>query len=221
MLEEKHGKLTLHHEILAGGSAGALQVRILVEFCAKLKGVCHQPHGDSEIKDANSVEKLGPSVAQNQHANCKGTLAIWFLFILQCNVVPRCSVFDGVLSRLCSFEEAVHGRQRTPCLPPPNVFRLHCSCCGCWCGDSLRRGENKVCRALLLLLLTVSRLQKGGGEKLYKSVRYAFVKIYREEGFRALYKGAGIRSGVIGTLFSVTMWANEKVKQFLIASGKI
>lgn len=66
-----------------------------------------------------------------------------------------------------------------------------------------------------------TRLQVAGGKQRYGNLINAFNVIVKEEGVSALFKGAFPRMVVVGPLFAITLLAFEAQKNYMIKSGKL
>lgn len=61
-----------------------------------------------------------------------------------------------------------------------------------------------------------TRLQSKGGDALYRGIGHCFQTILREEGARALYKGAEMRMLVQAPLFGIALLAFEMQKKWMM-----
>jgi len=66
-----------------------------------------------------------------------------------------------------------------------------------------------------------TRLQESGGSTRYKGIPDCFSKISKQEGIRALFKGAVPRMCVVAPLFGISLVAFEKQKEYLIKTGRL
>ena len=66
-----------------------------------------------------------------------------------------------------------------------------------------------------------TRLQLAGGRERYKSIGNCLSTIVKEEGFKALFKGAVPRMSVVGPLFAITMLAFEAQKSYMQRTGRL
>jgi Na+/H+-dicarboxylate symporter len=66
-----------------------------------------------------------------------------------------------------------------------------------------------------------TRLQLEGGATKYKGFTDCIARVYKEEGFAALFHGAVPRMAVVAPLFGIALLAFEMQKSYLIRSGRI
>ena len=69
--------------------------------------------------------------------------------------------------------------------------------------------------------VSLDRLQVSGGIEKYGNITGAFQLILKEEGPAAFFKGLASRMIVVGPLFAIAQLSFEKMKEYLIRSGRL
>jgi len=191
-LEREDGSIALHHEVLAGGSAGACQVIATNPMeITKLRMQLQNLLPVAERKSLMQVVRdLG---VKGMYTGTAATLA---------RDVPFSIVFFPGYANLKKLLADEQGNNSI--------------------GSLLLAGGGAGALAAGAVTPTdvvKTRLQKQGGKEVYKNMSFAFQKIFREEGLMALYKGAIPRMVVVGPLFAITLLSFEAQKSYMIRNG--
>lgn len=186
-LSDRNGNITLNREMIAGSLAGLCQ--IVVTTPMELLKI--------QLQDAGRVQTNGPRPSATRIAfNLINEKGITGLYRGTAATMFRDVTFSAIYFPMFANLNK-YGPKRID-RPDETVFWAS-FIAGCLAGGIAAAAVNPID----VIKTRLQTLKRAEGEQHYTGIRDAFSKIFREEGIKAFFKGAGCRVMVIAPLFGI------------------
>eukprot|EP00640_Fibrocapsa_japonica_P003588 CAMPEP_0113935608 /NCGR_PEP_ID=MMETSP1339-20121228/2731_1 /TAXON_ID=94617 /ORGANISM="Fibrocapsa japonica" /LENGTH=292 /DNA_ID=CAMNT_0000937821 /DNA_START=157 /DNA_END=1035 /DNA_ORIENTATION=- /assembly_acc=CAM_ASM_000762 len=193
-LSEKDGSIKFHNEVLSGAGAGTCQVVATTPM--ELVKIRMQMQATLPVEQRQStmtvVRKLG---VRGCYAGGVATLM---------RDVPFSIIFFPLYANIKNMLATKDGDN--------SIASLLAAGCAAGAVASACVTPTDVVK---------TRLQVDGGKEKYGNIANCYRMVIKQEGVGALFAGALPRMTVVGPLFGIALLSFEKMKEYLILSGKL